>query len=191
MSTRSAIAVVSAALVLLAASAALASIAMHQSNKDLTLKSDEVVVGEVKGRTSFVDEKTNTPYTLTTITVKEWLKGGAGEKEITVRQMGGKLGDKTMVVTGDARMDDGEEVVLFLRKGEGVRFLFAMAQAKFGIARDPVTGQKIVQREAKDLAVGEFNKDGKFEFVKPAQPLKPVLLKDFVTEIKDYLAGRK
>lgn len=191
MTTRTSIAVVSAVLVLLAAAPAPASIAMYQSNKDLALKSDEVLVGEVKARTSFVDEKTNTPYTLTTVTVKEWLKGGAGEKEITVRQMGGKLGDKVMFVTGDAKMDDGEEVVLFLRKGEGVRFLFAMAQAKFGVARDAATGQKIIQREAKDLAVGEFNKDGAFQFVKAPQPQKPVLLKDFLVEIKDYIAGRK
>lgn len=191
MTTRSLFVIVSAVLVLFAAASASASIAMYQSNKDLALKSDEVLVGEVKAKTSFVDEKTNTPYTLTTVTVKEWLKGGAGEKEITVRQMGGKLGDKVMLVTGDAKMDDGEEVVLFLRKGEGVRFLFAMAQAKFGVARDAATGQKVILREAKDLAVGEFNKDGAFQFVKPPQPQKPVLLKDFLVEIKDYIAGRK
>ena len=191
MTTRSTVAFVSAALVLLAAGAAAASIAMYQSNKDLALKSDEVVLGEIKAKTSFFDEKTNTPYTLTTVTVKEWVKGGAGEKEITVRQMGGKLGDKVMFVTGDARMDEGEEVVLFLKKGEGVRFLFAMAQAKFGVVRDAITGQKVIQREAKDLAVGEFNKDGKFEFVKAPQPVKPLLLKDFLSEIKDYIAGRK
>lgn len=191
MTTRPLVSVVSAGLVLFAAALAPASIAMYQSNKDLALKSDEVLVGEVKAKTSFVDEKTNTPYILTTVTVKEWLKGGAGEKEITVRQMGGKLGDKIMFVTGDAKMDDGEEVVLFLRKGEGVRFLFAMAQAKFGVVRDPITGQKIIHREAKDLAVGGFNKDGAFEFVKPPQPLKPVLLKGFLAEIKDYVAGRR
>lgn len=177
--------------ILCAAIPAHASIAVYQSNKDLALKSDEVVVGVVKARTSYVDEKKNTPYTLTTVAVKEWIKGQAGEKEITVRQMGGALGDKTMVVTGDARFDIGEEVVLFLKKGDGVRFLFAMAQAKFSIVLDPATSQRVVKREAKDLAVGEFNKDGKFEFVKPQQPLKPVLLKDFLAEIKDYIAGNK
>ena len=118
MTTRTSIAVMSAVLVLLAVSAASASIAMYQSNKDLALKSEEVLVGEVKARTSFVDEKTNTPYTLTTVTVKEWLKGGAGEKEITVRQMGGKLGDKVMSVTGDAKLDDGEEVEDLLQATE-------------------------------------------------------------------------
>jgi hypothetical protein len=191
MTIRTVAALVSAAIVLAVAAAASASIAVYQSNKDLALKSDEVVVGEVKARSSIVDEKTRTPYTLTTVAVKEWVKGGAGEKEITVRQMGGKVDDKVMVVTGDARMEVGDEVVLFLRKGDGVRFLYAMAQAKFAIIRDPITGQKVVQREARDLAVGEINKDGKFEFMQAPQPIKPLTLKDFLTEIKDYIAGRK
>ena len=167
-----------------------ASMAVYLTDKDMALQADEIVHGVVKSKTSSYDQKTKKAYTLTTVAVTEWVKGGAGEKEITIRQIGGKIGDKTMAITGDARLGDGEEVVLFMMKGDGVRFMQALAQSKFLVVKDPITGAKLVKRDLSGLSVGEM-KDGRFEAVKPQASASPLALSGFMAEIKGYLKAAK
>jgi hypothetical protein len=170
--------------------ASYATVAIHQSNKDLAEKADEIVRGTVKDRNSYTDAKNGRIYTLTTVTVSEWIKGG-GAAEVTVRQLGGKIGDRFMVVSGDASMETGEEVVLFLMKGDGVRHLHSLSQSKFHVTMDKSTGKKIVRRDLDGLTVGQMDKDGVFEVKASGREDKPVPLTDFIAEIKGYLSNRK
>jgi|YNPNPStandDraft_1061719.scaffolds.fasta_scaffold48176_4 hypothetical protein len=163
-----------------------ASVALKLSNKELAQKADEILIGTVKDISYIIDEKQKTPYTITTITVDKWIKGRSNEKEIKVRQIGGKFKDQQLFITGDARLNQGERVLLFLTKGEEYRFLLALSQAKFSIVMDERLKEEVVVRDMSSLGLARFNSEGKLEVENP-QPEKPIRLKDFIKEIESYI----
>ncbi|MGB9600671.1 MAG: hypothetical protein ACP5QK_12980 [Myxococcota bacterium] len=163
-----------------------ASVAIRLSNKEMTEKADEIVIGTVKDISYVFDEKQRTPYTITTIVVERWIKGNSKEREIKVRQIGGKFGDQHLFITGDARLRPQEKVLLFLTKGEEFRFILALSQAKFSIIKDEKTLEEKVIRDMSQLGLSRFDKDGKMVIEKVTDE-KPVLLKDFVKEIESYI----
>lgn len=85
--------------------------------------------------------------TLTRVVVGESVKG-SGPAELTVVQLGGRLGLETMTVPGDARLVPGETAVLFLRCRRAVDrcHLVALGAGKL----DVVGGEALV----KDLFTG-------------------------------------
>lgn len=173
-------------LLIFAAGHLYASVALQLSNKDMSEKADEIVIGTVKDVSYVFDEKQRTPYTITTIVVEKWIKGNSKEREIKVRQIGGKFGDQHLFITGDAKLVPQERVLLFLTKGEEFRFLLALSQAKFSIIKDDKTQEEKVIRDISQLGLGKFDKDGKMVIEKvPSE--KPVLLKDFLKEIESYI----
>ncbi|MCX7944484.1 MAG: hypothetical protein N2746_08255 [Deltaproteobacteria bacterium] len=163
-----------------------ASVALKLTNKEMTEKADEIVIGSVKEISYTFDEKQQTPYTITTIVVEKWIKGSAKEKEIKIRQIGGKVNNQHLFITGDAKLKEGERVILFLKKGEEFRFLLALSQAKFSIIKDETTGEEKVIRDISQLGLGVFDKDGKMRIEKSSNE-SPVLLKDFLLEIESYI----
>ncbi len=163
-----------------------ASVAVRLTNKEMTEKADEILIGTVKNISYVLDEKQQTPYTITVISVEKWIKGGSKEKEIRIRQIGGKFKDQHLFITGDAKLKEGEKVLLFLRKGEEFRFILALSQAKFSIVKDEKTGEEMVLRDISQLGFGSFDKDGKMIIQKPeAEQMRA--LKDFVKEIESYI----
>lgn len=162
------------------------SVALRLSNREMAEQADEIVIGSVKEIDYIFEERTKTPYTITTIEVERWIKGGSKEKLIKIRQIGGRLKDQQIFVTGDARLVKGERVLLFLKKGEEYRFLLALSQAKFSIIRDEKNGEERVIRDTTNLSLGRFNEKGEFVILPPLEE-KPILLKDFIKEIETYI----
>lgn len=79
--------------------------------------SDAVVDAQVRGAEVRVDKATGRPWTFTTLQVDEVLAGDA-PAEIVLQQPGGLGPDGRMhKVAGDAMLEDGEHVVLFLKHG--------------------------------------------------------------------------
>lgn len=173
-------------LLLITPSLLFSSVALQLSNKEMTEKADEIVIGTVKSIDYILNEKQQTPYTITTVSVERWIKGNSREKDIRIRQIGGKFGDQQLFISGDARMKEGEKVLLFLKRGEEFRFILALAQAKFSIIRDEKTGEEKVIRDISRLGLGKFDSAGKMIVEKPSEE-KPVLLKDFLKEIESYI----
>lgn len=104
---------------------------------ELVKKSDLVVHATIGDKESRWNEERTHIVSRTEIHVTSFLKG-SGEKALLVEQLGGTVGDKTMVVSGDARLEKGQEVVLFLRQGEGVVFLTALSQAAYEVKEGKV-----------------------------------------------------
>jgi len=173
-------------LILIIPSLTFASVALQLSNKEMAEKADEIVIGTVKSIDYILDEKQQTPYTITSVSVERWIKGNSKEKDIRIRQIGGKFGDQQLFITGDARMKKGEKVLLFLKKGEEFRFVLALSQAKFSIIRDEKTGEEKAIRDISQLGLGKFDSAGKMIVEKQLKE-KPVLLKDFLKEIESYI----
>lgn len=129
--------VLSILTLLLLAGAAQATIVKSLSLEQMTTAADVIVVGEVLARTSaWNDEKTRI-YTVTRVRVAEALKGSPGGGEIEVRQIGGTVDGLTQSIVGNAKLKEGEEVVLFLDQDERLpyHYVVGMAQGKFSIDR--------------------------------------------------------
>jgi len=98
------------------------------NNSYLAQESDVIVIGEVKeilpsrwttedGKKSvnFYDERI---YTDVIIEVGEYLKNPQPTEEITVRTMGGKVGNDRIIYEDEAEFEPDEKVLLFLTKEE-------------------------------------------------------------------------
>ena len=88
-------------------------------------------------------------WTLTTFEVEEVWRGSASAR-ITVRLLGGRLGNLTSNVPGVPRFRPGEEVVLFLEATQRGDFtVVSWEQGTFRIGRDvPTGGQNVTQGSA-------------------------------------------
>lgn len=111
-----------------------------------------VVSGKVEGVRSYWNDKQTKIFTETTIQVDEAYKG---ETASTVRiiQMGGVVGTVRMHVHGALAWRPGEDVLLFLDSYDADRYrVSGFSQGKFGVDRDPVTGEAFVTRPMLDGA---------------------------------------
>jgi hypothetical protein len=76
--------------------------------------------------------------TRTRLRVRSFLKG-KGVADLWLEQYGGTVGDRTMSVPGDAHIEPGQELVLFLKRGsDGMVYLTALSQAAYHVKGDKV-----------------------------------------------------
>jgi hypothetical protein len=75
-------------------------------------------------------------YTRIELDVHEYILG-MGPAEITIQQLGGQLGELTMVLSGNATLEPGQEMVLFLDHSpeHELYYIVGLAQGAFTIDR--------------------------------------------------------
>jgi len=162
-----------AGIALVGASLASATTVQKFSLKDLTTKSNAIVMAKVEDQSSRQDPGNKEIYTYITISVLQSVKGAQGEKTITIRQLGGTLGNLISVVPGMPSFKNGEEVVLFLsaKDGAGYPWVMGLQQGKYSIVTDD-NGLKHVRNELDGLRMlspnGSINESNK---VSSDQPL--------------------
>lgn len=117
-------------LCLTAASPADATVARQVTRAELVTLSDVVVRATVVDVRSAWNQDRTQIMSFTRLRVTEYLKG-AGETELTLRQIGGEVDGLVSHIAGDPRFQSGQDVVLFLRRIDGVAFLTAMAQSAY------------------------------------------------------------
>jgi len=133
----------SAALVALLAASLLtgppagATLLVPLSLTDLVHKADRIVVAEVLRARSFWEGKRI--YTHSEVEVRELLagKGIAPGQPLTVRQLGGKVGGKELVVAGTPKLRQGERYLLFLREdaeGRPYHYVLGLSQGAFRLS---------------------------------------------------------
>lgn len=129
-------------LAALAAPVALAVQMTPMSLEELVIRADVVLHGKVLSKTCQRDSAGRI-YTEVDVEVAEAWKGPVAGKRFKIVLAGGTLGDRHVGVSGQADYQPGEEVVVFLRlnpRGEGVTL--GLAQGKFQVRQDSVTGRK-------------------------------------------------
>jgi len=168
----------------LAASAALATVMVPLSLKELTDDADAVVLGHCTGRRVF--QSGGMIYTEYTIQVYDSLKG-APAKEMKVVQPGGEYGGKGIYVSGVARFSLLEEVMLFLGKDkQGARDIVGWSQGKFRIYYDEQSKKKFA---AQEFGGAGFIKKSSGETTE-AKPEK-MELEMLKAAVKDIVAAKK
>ena len=117
-------------------------------------KSDIVVAATVTSQRTFRGADGEV-YTDTAVRVDQKLMGAVEVGQVlTIRQLGGPIDGGERIVIGDAKLADGEQVVLFLADREpdtGVVFLTAMAQSKFSIVGQDADGDLLLVHDLRGL----------------------------------------
>jgi len=119
---------------------------IYRSPKQMGDEASLVVSGKVSGVRSYWNDKQTKIFTETTIQIDEAYKGDAAST-VRIIQMGGVVGTVRMHVHGALTWRTGEDVLLFLDSHDANRYrVFGFSQGKFGVERDPVTGEAFVTR---------------------------------------------
>lgn len=107
-----------AALMLLLASGAAAATFIVPTDEEMANKSNAIVVGTVEGSfTQYASEMIETVYE---IRVSRAIKGPLkGDDLVRIATLGGVIGDRGVLVPGEARFEQGEKVLLFLTQHAG------------------------------------------------------------------------
>lgn len=117
--------------------------------RELVIGSELVVVGQVKSVRSEWSDDRSFIFSDVTIEVEEYVKGGQAGKSVTVRHLGGEVGEVGEFYSHTARFQAEEEVLVFLdRDPRGTLRVAGGEHGKFRITRDRVTGQRMVEGRA-------------------------------------------
>lgn len=136
-----------AVFALTGAGVANATTVLKMSMKDLAKKSDAVVLARVEDEVARYDANKEI-YTYITLRVLEPVKGSQKDELITIRQIGGVVGNIASIVPGMPTFKKGEEVVVFLsqRDREGYPWVMGLQQGKYSVSTDE-RGSKRVRNE--------------------------------------------
>ena len=88
-------------------------------------------------------------YTYTDLEVIESVKGASPDR-VTVKQLGGKVGEEALEVAGTPALKPGEEVVLFLVRWNDAYWIHSIVLGKFTVER----------AEGRAVAVNDLNNVG-------------------------------
>jgi len=145
-----------------------------------------VVRGKVVAQHSLYNADKSRIYTESTLRVTETITGKVTTKDITVRQMGGTVGQVTMFVSGVAQLPVGQEVLLFLRTDGARYYLVGMAQGKYRVA--VIKGREVVTRRLEGLNIMDKVTDPHKASMKPEPD---VSYADFKAQILTFAAQKK
>ncbi|HYQ88132.1 MAG TPA: hypothetical protein VEU09_00725 [Candidatus Binatia bacterium] len=139
-----------AALALVGAQAAFATSVLKLSLQELTKKSDSIVMARVDDAVASWDAGHKEIYTYITLSVLQGVKGNKGATTITLRQLGGTVGNIASVVPGMPSFRKGEEVVVFLTQKDaaGYPWVMGLEQGKYSVS----TAKNGVKMVRNDLA---------------------------------------
>jgi hypothetical protein len=117
--------------------------------------SDVIVRGRVTRVVVARDERVGTPYTYVSLDVADVLKGAIPDRQITLKQLGGRLGSTELQISGQPLFAAGEDVLVFLEVRPRDRTLTTTAswQGKFTIERG-TGGEVAVRRDPGGAARG-------------------------------------
>jgi hypothetical protein len=89
--------------------------------------------------------------TITSLAVESVLKGSIAADTITIREPGGRYGDRFQEIAAVPRFRDGERVLLFLRELPGNQYVVHnLALGKFSLARDDA-GRNVAIRQEEEI----------------------------------------
>jgi hypothetical protein len=151
-----------------------------------------VVKGQVESIRSEWFVENASAHTLITLKVTETFKGQVPKsKRIIVRQAGGKIGDFDHRVEGISRWEINEEVIMFLEPLPTVKTRKLYVELGIGIGKYEIKkrGKQSFVHHNPRVALAHVSENKKMR-VEPAPVTKPVALKDFVKQIRNYLSGK-
>ena len=153
------------------------------SLEELTVESNRVVVGRIIDIDyQWQNEARKTIETVLTIAVESYVKG-EGAFVITVKQLGGKMGDLAMEIPGTPQFDVGDEIVFFLVEHQGSNWIHSIALGAFSIVTEN-NGEKLVINHLEGVDLIDPQSGAKV----PGDEAFPILpLQTFLSNITSYI----
>ena len=111
--------------------------------KELTTNSDAIITGKVTQQTSSWNEDKTRIYTLATVKVDDYIKGASSGNTVTIKYLGGEVGEIGELYSHMPRFEDNEEVLVFLKK-DANRTDYKVSggeNGKINLISDPQTGE--------------------------------------------------
>ena len=99
---------------------------------ELATEADRIVLGTIGNVRTFWNNEHDTIYTEYDITVERMIKGTPATV-LTVRLMGGRVGDVKLSIEGNGSMEPAERVLVVVRDQESYSTLVGMSQGKWSI----------------------------------------------------------
>lgn len=166
-------------LLLGAALPAGATVVVDLPREEMASRAELIVRARVGAKKSAWSEDGRRLLTRTELIVLEYTKG-AGPERLTLSQQGGRVGDVVSAISGDARLEEGEEVVLLLRRAGGVVVLTALGLSAYHVERAP-GGVPTVRRELGGLSFASLQGGSYKPSDPPAEPVETLeaLLRSF------------
>ncbi|MCS6914579.1 MAG: hypothetical protein RMK29_09625 [Myxococcales bacterium] len=156
-----------------------ASVLLPLSTAQLVARAERIVVGTVVGQESHWVDGGSAIVTDVRIRVTRAVLGAQEGEIITVRRLGGTVGEIGMRVFGEASFRDGEEVLLFAERRGGAYYSVGMTQGTLHITQQG--GRRMAQ-----MALGGAEIVGRSGVAPVVRPLEEVL-----DEVRRALAARR
>jgi hypothetical protein len=167
----------------------LASVAEGTTIEPMTLdemaqRADFILIGRAVGSRADWSADHTRLYTYVTFEVERFLKGGAGEREVTIRLVGGEVAGIRVMVPGTPQFAQGEEVLLFcVGKRARVPTLLGLSLGKFTMRRDE-NGERVLKRDISGLVLANYRTDSR----EPGSPPSVYRLAEVEARIEAALA---
>jgi hypothetical protein len=128
-------------------------------------------------------------FTYVTISPQNLLKGDQIPAEITIKQLGGEVGEIGMRVDEASVYEEGEEVLLFLQMGlTGYHRTIGLSQGKFSIETDQASGRKILKKKKRRF---RRLKDGRLrKKIVEINTAEKIFLDEFTHRVRNILQKR-
>lgn len=135
-----------------------ATIVIPVAESDLAQHATAIVVGHVTNIASYWDPNARQVFTQITLDVEETLKGeGLTESSLTLKQIGGRIGQFQSWIDGSPEFARGEKVLLFLsQNADGSARVDHCFLGKFSLFVDAETGKEFAYRDALPAGVRLF-----------------------------------
>ena len=113
--------------------------------KELTKSADIIIAGKVTQQTSSWNENHSRIYTLATLMVDDYIKGVGNGNTVTIKYLGGEVGDIGELYSHMPRFEDNEEVLVFLKKdGNNTDYKVSHGESgKISLKIDASTGELV------------------------------------------------
>jgi hypothetical protein len=167
-------------------SSASATTVLPISEEELTKRATVIAMGVVEDVRSEYATDGSTIYTYIDVKVSRTLKGDVPDGTLKLRQLGGTVGDETVLLAGAPDYMIGEEFLIFA--GPFIRTdyfgVLGIFYGRYDIGTDPSTGRKTVNGPS--FSATHFDPQTHEELPRIDRP-DPVYLDDFISEIRSYL----
>ncbi len=151
-----------------------------------------IIRGKVIKKYSVWDKKDRRIYTYITLEIIEKYKGKVKGKTVTIRQLGGKVGNIGMMVPGAPKFKLGEESILFLhaRKDQTYPMIMGLSYGKYRIVKSAKLGKPAVERNLSGITLARMEGQ-KLLLERPGSKKTLIPLEEFVKKIKTYLKTKE
>jgi len=158
---------------------------LQESNLDVAKRSEAIVVARCISSESRWNDEGTLIFTYVTFEIQDTIKGKDPKDKLTLKLIGGQVGDVIQTVPDLPAFNEEGEVMLFLGpiNKDGYPTLASMKNGALQIQTDIKTGQKIVTTPTSGLEI--YREDTEREI--SSQEAEGVLLEDMIYSLRKAL----